>query len=323
MRIGVIGAAGITERALIEPAREVEGVDVAAVAARDPKRAKAYAGQHGIPQVFPTYEALLEDSSLDAIYVPLANSLHARWAIAALDAGKHVLCEKPLASNADQAAEMVAAAERNDRLLVEAFHWRYHPVADRVLELSRRIGPLREISSRFSVSIDSNNVRYDLSLGGGALMDLGCYCVHMVRTVAGTEPRVLSAQAVEGPPGIDVSMDAALEFPGGLMGSISCSMVGTTSWPESMTLRAVGDHGTFEVLNPLMPQRGHRIRAQFDSGESIDESIDSASTYVHQLRAFVRMVAGEEKPLTGGADAIGNMTTIDDIYLAAGLGKRP
>ena len=132
MRMGIIGAAGITDRALIEPARAGEGVEICAIAARDPSRAEAFAQQHGIKTVYPTYGELLGDGSLDAVYVPLANSLHAEWATAALEAGRHVLCEKPLASNAVQAVAMVEAAEKNNRLLVEAMHWRYRMPAPRL-----------------------------------------------------------------------------------------------------------------------------------------------------------------------------------------------
>lgn len=151
MRIGVLGAAAIVAEALIEPARHVDDVIVSAIAAREPERAAAAARKHGIPDVFPTYSALLEDDSIDAIYIPLPNSLHARWAIAALDAGRHVLCEKPLTANSRQAVEVVEAAEANDRVMVEAFHWRYHPVAERMLQLARMIGPLREVETRLSV----------------------------------------------------------------------------------------------------------------------------------------------------------------------------
>jgi predicted dehydrogenase len=323
MRIGVIGAAGIVGRALIEPARKVDEVEVAAVAARDPERAAKFAKEHEVPVVHQSYDELLADDSLDAIYVPLANSLHAQWTIAALEAGRHVLCEKPFASNAAQAAEMVATAERTGRVLVEAYHWRYHPVADRMLELARSIGPLEELEARFSISIPSENIRYDLALAGGSFMDLGCYCMHVVRTIADDNPRVVSAIAVEGPKGIDLSMEANLKFGDSLDAVVSCSMVGETSWPESMSVRARGRAGQLEILNPMAPQWGHRIQAELADGTTVDEVIDAAGTsYDYQLRAFCRAVSGEEEPLTGGADAIANMTAIDHVYTASGLGIR-
>jgi predicted dehydrogenase len=297
---------------------------VAAVAARDPERAAKFAREHEIPVVHLSYDELLADDSLDAIYVPLANSLHAQWTIAALEAGHHVLCEKPFASNAAQAAEMVATAERTGRVLVEAYHWRYHPVASRMIELARAIGPLEELEVRFSISIPSGNIRYELALAGGSFMDLGCYCMHIARTVAGGNPRVISATAVEGPKGIDLSMEANLKFGDSLDAVVSCSMIGETSWPESMVVRARGRAGQLTVLNPMAPQWGHRIQAELADGTTIDEVIDAAGTsYDYQLRAFRRAVSGEEEPLTGGADAIATMVAIDDVYTASGLGIRP
>jgi predicted dehydrogenase len=322
MRIGVMGAAGITGRALIQPARSVDEVEVTAVAARDPQRARAFAKEHDIPVVHQSYDELLADDSLDAIYVPLVNSLHAKWTIAALEAGHHVLCEKPFASNAVQAAEMVATAERTRRRLVEAYHWRYHPVANRMLELARAIGPLEDLEVRFSISIPSDNVRYELALAGGSFMDLGCYCMHIARTIAGGNPRVVSATAVEGSKGIDLSMEAVLKFGDSLDAVVSCSMIGETSWPESMFVRASGRRGELKVLNPMAPQWGHQIHAELSDGTTVNEVIQAGSSYEYQLRAFCRVVSGEEEPLTGGADAIGTMAAIDDVYIASGLGIR-
>jgi predicted dehydrogenase len=323
MRMGIIGAAGITARALVEPARSVEGVEICAIAARDPARAEAFAQQHGIKTVYPTYGELLEDGSLDAVYIPLANSLHAEWATAALEAGRHVLCEKPLASNAVQAVAMVDAAERSNRLLVEAMHWRYHPVAGRMIELGRLVGPLIRVEARFSISVPTDNIRFDLELAGGSFMDLGCYCVHMVRTVVGAEPEVLSAVAVEGPVGIDRSMETNMSLQDDIAAVITSSMVAEkTVWPEAMTFKAWGEAGELEVLNPMAPQWGHRILATFRDGSAVDEVIEAPGSYECQLRAFCRAVDGVEPALTGGTDAIANMRVIDAVYEAAGLGVR-
>jgi len=323
IRIGIIGAADIAGQALVDPSRSVDEVDIAGVAARDTHRAEKFAGQHGLGKVYPTYEALLEDPSLDAVYIPLANSLHARWSIAALEAGRHVLCEKPLASNAEQARDMVSAAERQKRALVEAFHWRYHPVASRMIELGRRIAPLERVEASFNISIPADNIRFNLELAGGSFMDLGCYCVHMVRTVVGEEPEVLTASAAEGPEGIDQSMRAELSFPGGLPAVVSSSMVAEqTTWPEAMAFRAWGKAGRLEVLNPMAPQFGHRIHAELVDGTIVDEVLDTATSYEHQLRAFCHTLQGGGPALTGGADAVANMRVIDAVYEASGLGAR-
>ena len=211
-----------------------------------------------------------------------------------------MLCEKPFASNATEAAEMVATAERTGRVLVEAYHWRYHPVADRMLDLARAIGPLEELETRFSISIPSENIRYDLALAGGSFMDLGCYCMHIARTIAGGT-RVISATAVEGPKGIDLSMETNLKFGDSLDAVVSCSMIGETSWPESMFVRARGRGGQLEVLNPMAPQWGHRIQAELADGTTVDEVIDAAGTsYDYQLRAFAVPRRARRSPSLAG-----------------------
>ena len=323
IRMGIIGAAGIAGRALVDPARSVDDVEVVGVAARDPARAAAFVDKNGLGKVYPSYQALLEDSSLDAVYVPLANSLHAQWSVAALEAGHNVLCEKPLASNAKQAQEMVSIADQKKRVLVEAFHWRYHPVAARMIELSTQIGPLERVEAHFNAHIPTDNIRFKFELAGGSFMDLGCYCVHMVRTVVGNEPEVVGARAVEGPRGIDLSMQADLSFPGGVAGVVSSSMVAEkTIWPDSMVLRAWGKAGHLEVLNPMAPQFGHRITAKLADGTTVDEVLDSATSYEHQLRAFFRIVTDGGGAPTGGADSVANMEVIDAAYEASGLGAR-
>ena len=194
----------------------------------------------------------MEDETLDAVYVALPASLHAEWTIAAVEAGRHVLCEKPFASNAAEAREMVAAAERADRRLVEAFHWRFHPVAERVIALAREIGPLVAGEGHFDAVIPPTDIRYVRELGGGATMDLGCYPIHWVRTITGEEPEVVRAEATEGPPGIDVTMEAELAFPSGLLATIRTSMA-----PGSLPLPEVG-------LPPSRGSQRHAARAEPD-----------------------------------------------------------
>jgi predicted dehydrogenase len=323
VRLGIIGAANIADKAVIEPAKAIDEVELVGIAARDPARAEALARRTGMERVYPTYADLIADTSLDAVYIPLANSLHAEWTVAALEAGRHVLCEKPLTSNAPQAETVVETAQRCGRVMMEAFHWRYHPVAYRMIELSHQIGTLQRVEAHFNARIPSDNVRFQYELAGGGFMDLGCYCVHMVRTVVGSEPEVLRAEAVEGPPGIDLSMRAELSFSGGLPAVVSSSMVADRSeWPSAMTVRVWGEAGHFEVLNPMAPQMGHRISGTLADGTTVDEVLDLRSSYEFQLRAFCRAVAGQERPLTGGQDAIANMRVIDAVYEASGLGAR-
>ena len=321
MRIGVLGAARIVPTALLRPAEDTPGVTVAAVAARDPRRAEDFAAAHAIATVHGDYASLVEDDSLDAVYVALPASLHARWSIAALEAGRHVLVEKPFASNATEAREMVDASERTGRYLVEAFHWRYHPLAQRMLDVVGRLAPLSRIDAEFSTDIgDRSDIRYRPELGGGAMMDLGCYAVHWVRTLAGEEPSVERATALEDPPGIDEVLVADLRFPSGIEGRVRTSMQDGQEHVAFVTVE--GERGTMSVVNPILPHTGNRLRASFEDGETIDEDVPGRSTYHYQLEAFADLLANGGIPITGGADAVGNMATIDAAYLASGLQPR-
>src|SRR6266508_746634 len=178
IRIGILGAAAIVPTALTNPARRVHDAQILAIAARDPKRAYVLAKKHGIPRVHQTYAALLADQDIDAIYNPLPNSLHAEWTIRALKAGKHVLCEKPFASNAQEAEEMATVARETGLVLSEAFAYRYHPLTTRVKEIisSGELGKIKHIEAQFCFLLPSpNNIRFRYELAGGALMDCGCY----------------------------------------------------------------------------------------------------------------------------------------------------
>ncbi|MDA8292591.1 MAG: Gfo/Idh/MocA family oxidoreductase [Actinomycetota bacterium] len=321
MRIGILGAARIAPKALVVPASEIEGVTVEAVAARDRARAERFASENGIPTVHDDYAALVADDRLDAVYVALPNSLHAQWSIAALEAGRHVLVEKPFASNAGEAREMVAAAERAGRYLVEAFHWRYHPLAARMIEIGARIGPLVRVDAEFSSDIrDHADIRYQPELAGGALMDLGCYALHWVRTFVGEEPTVERASAVENPPGVDEVLVAELRFPSGVECRLRTSMEDGQEFVAFLT--AEGEHGSLMVTNPIIPHTGNRLRASLDDGTEIDEEVGGSSTYHYQLEAFAALLEHGGVPLTGGSDAIANMEAIDAAYRAAGMAPR-
>ena len=185
LRIGVLGTARITTAALLEPAASVPEVTVAAVGARSQARALAYAERHGIPVAHGSYHELVEDPDIDAVYNPLPNSLHGPWTLKAIAAGKHVLCEKPFASNADEAARVTDAAEGSGLVVMEAMHYRYHPLIRRLAELVGELGPVRHIQGWTSFAVaDPGDIRYDYALGGGALMDGGCYVIDCLRLIA-------------------------------------------------------------------------------------------------------------------------------------------
>ena len=198
MQIGVLGAARIAPPALIKPAKENSDVVVAAVAARDVSRAQAFAAKHGIARVHDSYEALLADPDIDAVYNPLPNGLHGKWTRAALAAGKHVLCEKPFTANADEAREIAEVAAQSDRVVMEAFHYRYHPVALRMAEIvaSGELGRLQVVEANFAFPLPKfDDIRYSYPLAGGALMDAGCYALDCLRFLGGERPEVVRARA--------------------------------------------------------------------------------------------------------------------------------
>src|SRR5581483_5411966 len=267
LRIGILGAARIAPMALVRPARSVPEARVEAVAARDPERARRFAAKHGIARAHDSYDALLADPALDAIYNPLPNGLHCAWTIRALEAGKDVLCEKPIAANADEAAQMAEAARRTGRKLVEAFHWRYHPLAARMLEVlaSGELGAVRDVETRFCIPLPMpNDIRYRIELAGGATMDTGCYAIHALRTLAGAEPEVVSARARLLRPEIDRAMAAEMRFADGRTGRMSCALLSARLFAISATVR--GDRGEMRVFNFVAPQFYHRLTVRTPTG---------------------------------------------------------
>jgi predicted dehydrogenase len=322
VRIGILGAANIAPQALITPAKATSEVVVAAVAARDGSRAAEFAAKHGIPRVHDSYEALIADPELDAVYVPLPNGLHGRWTRAALAAGKHVLCEKPFTANAAEAREIAAVAASSDRVVMEAFHYRYHPLTLRVEEIiaSGELGTLQRVEADFCFPLPKfSDIRYDYALAGGALMDAGCYPVHMVRTFGGSTPEVVSAQAKLRDPRVDRAMVAELRFAGGHTGRIRCSMWSTDLL--RISARVVGDRGEVRVLNPVLPQVIHRLSVRTADGKRV-ERVPRRTSYAYQLDAFAAAVLRGESVPTTPEDAVENMTVIDGIYRAAGLPLR-
>jgi len=319
LRIGVLGAARIAPKALIKPAQQIPGVTVAAIAARDPAKARAFAERHAIPQVYDTYAALVADPTLNAIYNPLPNSLHAEWSIRALRAGKHVLCEKPLANNADEATHMAQTAQACDRLLIEAFHNRYHPLVLRIKEItdSGEIGPIRHLEAHFCIPLRRlDDIRYHYALGGGATMDLGCYTVNLIRYWAGAEPTVVRVDARTLRPQVDRWMAADLRFADGRTARMTCSLLSLHLL--RISARVVGEQGEVRVLNPIVPHLFHRLSVTSPQGKRT-ETFGPEPSYTYQLRAFVDAVQGGPPLPTAAQDAIANMRVIDAIYEQAGL----
>ena len=306
----------------MKPARTVDGVEATAVAARDASRARAFAAKHGIPVVHDSYDALLADPDIDAVYNPLPNGLHALWTIRALESGKHVLCEKPFTANAAEAEEVAAAADRTGLVVMEAFHWRYHPLAARMVEIVRsgELGDVSHIETWMCFPLlKRSDIRWKLDLAGGALMDAGCYAVHMLRTLAGDEPDVVGAEGRLRSPGVDRVMRADFRFENGRTGRITASMWSTTVL--KIAARVEGDRGVLRVFNPVAPQYFHRMTVK-TGDRTRKERVPGGSTYSYQLAAFAAAVLRGEPTLTPPADSIANMRLIDAIYRAAGMEPR-
>ncbi|MGW1749044.1 Gfo/Idh/MocA family protein [Streptomyces sp. NPDC002092] len=326
LRIGVLGAARITERALIDPARTA-GHRLVAVAARDRSRAEAFAAEHGVERVADSYAALLADPEVEVVYNPLANGLHGPWNLAALAAGKHVLSEKPSASNAEEAAEVREAATKAGTVFMEAFHYLFHPVTRRLhgLLASGELGELQRVETLVAIPAPGDaDPRWSLPLAGGAVMDLGCYSLHAVRMLApwaGGAPSLVSARGGEraGAPGVDEWLDADVTFPNGATASARCHM----AYDElEMSCRIIGSRGEALAPNFVLPQLDDRIVIRTPDGERT-ERLGTRSSYTYQLEAFAaRVREGAPLPLDAD-DALATMTLIDESYRAAGFEPRP
>ena len=326
VRFGTLGAANITPRALLEPANGNAEVQVVAIAARDRARAAAMAEKGGVAHVLDDYQAVIDHPDVNAIYNPLPISHHREWTLKALAAGKPVLCEKAFALNQREAEEMAEAADKAGLLLIEAFHYRYHPVFLRAREIHRSgaIGAIERIEGVFHAGvgpagIPKTNIRMIYATGGGATMDMGCYPLSWLRHFTDEEPRVVVAEAVEGPPDVDLRLKTTVEFPSGATGSASGSMLPGEDFRATLVVQ--GSKGKLTVTNPLVPQMGHEIKVEVN-GKTETETLTRRPTYDFQLDAFVRALETGERLPTDAADAIKQMRLIDSAYRAAGMKPR-
>jgi xylose dehydrogenase (NAD/NADP) len=297
-------------------ARLADEVELVAIGSRSRKRAQAQAAQYGIERVHGSYEELLADPDVEAVYIPLPNALHVEWSVRALEAGKHVLCEKPMSRHPEEVERAFDAAERAGLVLAEAFMWRHHPQARRLVELLPRIGELRLVRASFSFPLgDPGNVRLRRQLEGGALMDVGCYCVSGCRLVAG-EPVEVSATEVEGGDGVDARLAATLRFHGDVLGHFDCAL----DCAARHELEVAGAHGSLLLRDPwhsLEPVI--EVRAADGSVERVET--ERENPYTCELRDFAAAVSGEREPLLGRDDALGQARAISALYESAATGR--
>ena len=316
MRWGVLSTARITEKLV----RSGSGQEFVAVASRSPERAQAFAAEHGIPREHGSYEALLEDPDVEAVYVPLPNSMHVEWSVRALEAGKHVLCEKPMSRRPEDVQRAFDVAEREGLVLAEAFMWRHHPQLRRALELIAEgaIGRLRLVRAAFSFPLgDDADVRLQAGLDGGGLMDVGCYCVSGCRALAGAEPERVSAEQVIGGRGVevDVALAATLRFPGDVLGVFDCGL----ALANRDELEAVGDAGSLFMDDPWHGREAViEVRRAGGDVERVDAG--EVNSYALELADFEAAARGQADPLLGREDALGQARTIAALYRSADEG---
>ncbi|MEL6861008.1 MAG: Gfo/Idh/MocA family oxidoreductase [Pseudomonadota bacterium] len=318
--IGLLGAARITDPAIIEPIKAMPRYRLATVAARDRQRAEAFAETRNIGEVLGSYDEVVRSEAVDLVYNPLPINLHAEWTIKALQANKHVLCEKPFAMNADEARAMLAASEAAGKRLIEAFHYRYHSAFQTCLDwlAADEIGELKEIHAAFNAEIPDNGteIRHRIETGGGAMMDLGCYPLHWALSVTGEAPSDIISEATLTGVGVDESMQAALAFPSGVTAKLSANMGPGSGFRADMKL--IGTRGEIDFTNPLAPHHP-MLPSNLKSSNGREAVISPISTYAYQLAAvFEALTTGKVLP-TEGDMILHQQVALDAIYEAAGL----
>jgi predicted dehydrogenase len=321
MRIGCLGAANIAAAALIDPSKVRGGAVLQAIAARDPARARLFAERHGFVRIADDYEALVTAPDIDLVYNALPINLHAEWSIRALEAGKHVLCEKPFAMNSEEAKAVLAAAETSGKRVIEAFHYRYHPGFRQMIDWIQtgKIGSISTIIANFHIGIPftgSTQIRHMPETGGGAFMDLGCYPLSWALTIMGIAPSRVTAEATLTPRGVDEALRAILVFDGGARAELSACM--TVGEPFSANLTVTGSRGEIRFVNPLAPHGGASLSV--DTGEHVHTvPLSRISTYTYQLDSVLEALESCEPLPTEGEAVLRQQCTLDAIYEAAGL----
>ncbi|HET9322881.1 MAG TPA: Gfo/Idh/MocA family oxidoreductase [Gaiellaceae bacterium] len=312
---GLLSTAPIN-RSIISAARETDAAEVIAVASRDAARAEAYAAEHGIERGYGGYDALLGDADVEAVYVSLPNGLHVEWTMRALEAGKHVLCEKPFSRRAADVEAAFDLADRGGLVLSEGFMWRHHPQTATLARLlaDGAVGRLRLVRAAFSFPLATErspeDARFDPELDGGAMMDVGCYCVNAIRFLAG-EPLSASARQFVGPTGVDVVFAAVMTHADDVVSHFDCGFV----VPRRSELEVLGEEGRLFVLNPfVIREPGFELRRD---GEVEHIAVDHVDSYRLELENVSGAIRGESELLLGREDAVAQAHAIESLYRSA------
>jgi D-xylose 1-dehydrogenase (NADP+, D-xylono-1,5-lactone-forming) len=320
VRWGILGCARITRRGLIPGIRESNSGSLVALASRNGETAKEWCEEFGVPQAFSSYEELIASPDVDAVYIPLPNELHKQWVFSAADAGKHILCEKPLALNAGEAEEMAAHCAAKDVVLMEAFMWRHQPRTAAIEKLVKdgTIGTLRLIRASFSFPIDLDDWRLDPARGGGALWDVGCYGVSTARLFAGEEPEQIQAQARFYKTGVDLSLTASLRFPSGVLAQVDCSF----EQAFRCAYELVGTRGTIGVPEAYLPPADQSFARIIVDGAVQNLGFPGTNQYAMMVDSFGEAVAMGGRLPPPAENGVGQMRALDAILAAAHAGRR-
>lgn len=323
VRLGILGAARIAPFAVLKHARNLDSINVVAVAEEyHPEQyLRRYAKKHRIRDTYRSFHELLANPDIDAVYVPLPISMHADWCIKAIEAGKHVLCEKPFAANATEVERVLRAAEGTDLVVAEAMHFRYHPLVNRVRDIIRsgEIGEIEHIEATFCAYWPFTDFRFNYETGGGGTIDMGCYPIGFIRAVTEEEPVVLEAAGGLHGTLIDRWMRARMQLPSGGQVRLLVSMRSRHLF--SLSIKIHGSRGSIGIFNYVKPEVGHRLKIRSGAGVR-RERVPGGSTYGTQLASFADAVRNGTQPVTTVADSLKNMRVIDAVYLAAGLPVR-
>ena len=320
-RWGILSTANIGRKAMIPALQASSMAAVTAVASRDAQRARQFADDLNIPKSYGDYQALLDDPEIDAVYIPLPNHLHKPWTLKAAQAGKHILCEKPLALTPAECQEMFAAAEDHGVLLMESFMYRHHP---RIQAAARRVragelGQIKTIESAFTFRLqDQHDIRYQPEMGGGSVMDVGCYCINLSRLMAGRDPQTVQARAAWSETGVDEQMVGVLDFGEGLLAHFDCG------FNQSHRQRAIiaGTERFMVLRDVFLPGTGETRIHIVQGNEQQIESFEGVDEYRLIAEDFMRSVEKGEPP-TPGEDAIANMRVIQSLIESARRDGKP